>query len=83
MNKSFAIIMLFASIAYAGTTIRDQSVPATWSVAKQATTTSLKSEACTVAGGGCLRYTTDTQDLFTSTGTLAGQWRNTRTGAGP
>lgn len=79
--KSLALIIACCAIAYAGTTIRDQSIPLEWSVAKQATTTSLKSEACALTG--CLRYTTDTQDLFTSTGTLEGQWRNTRTGAGP
>lgn len=32
---------------------------------------------------GCLAYNTDDFDLYTSTGFGVGQWRNSRTGAGP
>jgi hypothetical protein len=44
-------------------------------------TVSLKLLACPLKP--CMVYNTDLDDVFTSTGIAVGQWRNTRTGAGP
>jgi len=79
--KSWLLVFILAGIAYAGTTIRDQSVPETWAIAKEATTASLKAE--TPAKIGELRINTDNFDLYTATGTGAGDWRNVRLGIGP
>lgn len=75
------IIVGFATILHAATTITDQSIPTNWAVAKTATTASLKAEI--PASLGELRYNQDDYDLYTATGTALGQWRNARTGDGP
>lgn len=48
------------------------------------TTAELQTEGCTVYPAiRCLYYNTTDNDLYTSTGSAVGQWRNTRLGTGP
>ncbi len=48
------------------------------------TSAELQSEACaSYATTPCTRYNSDDDDLYTSTGSAVGQWRNARTGLGP
>ncbi len=81
MTKSLTLILVLTGVAFAATTITEQSIPSTWAVAKTSTTASLKAEAPDSLGE--LRYNQTNYDLYTATGTLTGQWRNTRTGDGP
>lgn len=81
--KALALVTLLAGAAYA-TTITEQSIPADWLIALERTDAQLRIEACsTYPSRVCLRYGTQSNDLFTSTGSAVGQWRNTRTGEGP
>lgn len=43
----------------------------------------IQSVSCPTGTGTCGYYSTDEGDLYISTGTGAGQWRNSRTGKGP
>lgn len=96
MNKSNALFMvlLIASAAYAGVTIRSQDLPPDLTISNSFTVNSSQNlglntnaeiQALTCAGGtgACHAISSDEGDLYISTGTLAGQFRNARTGKGP
>ena len=60
------------------------TISATVGSIMEKTKAELQAEACaTYPGTRCIRYNTSDDDLYTSTGSFANQWRNTRTGQGP
>ncbi len=96
MNKSNAlfIMILAVGIAYAGQRITSQDLSADLTITNSLTVngvqelglrTNSQIQALSCAGGqGACRVTSsDEGDIYTSTGTAAGQWRNSRTGKGP
>lgn len=46
-------------------------------------TLGIELSVCSTGQGRCVWYSIDTGDQYISTGTLAGQFRNSRTGTGP
>lgn len=79
-----ALITLLAGTAWALTTLRRQDLPSSWVIAEQKTQAQLRAQACTsYPSQVCLYYNTTVDDLFTSTGSAVGQFRNVRTGEGP
>lgn len=92
--KNAIFIMLIASFAYAGVTLRSQDLPPDLSISNSFTVNGSQNlglnsnaqiQALTCSGGlgACHAFSSTEGDMYISTGTVAGQFRNARTGKGP
>ena len=86
--KYILMLALAASAAFATTTIRDQDVPSMLRIGGLQiqgahSLAEIQVLSCADGAGACMVSCTDEGDLYLSTGTAAGQYRNARTGKGP